>query len=96
MRLVVAHAVPRRLYITAKVIGSILGLGVPLLITLLLGLLAILLLGVPMSGATLLRIGILMVASGLLFTFLWSLRCWSQSAPDMLRVPFWLDLPPGY
>ena len=69
LRLVASHAVPRSRYIAAKVVGSILGLGVPLLIPMLLGLFVLSLLGVPMSRETLLRIGLFLLASALLFVF---------------------------
>ncbi len=69
LRLVMAHAVPRRLYIASKVVGSLLGLGIPLLIPLLLGLLGLSLLGVPLSSTTLLRMALFGGASALLFAF---------------------------
>ena len=69
LRLVIAHAVPRPQYIAAKVLGSMLGLGIPLLIPLLLGLLGLTLLGVPLQGPVLVRLLLFLASCALLFCF---------------------------
>jgi hypothetical protein len=69
LRLVLAHPVPRWKVLSAKVAGNLLGLGVPLLVPLLLGWLALLLAGVPLGGRDGLRFGVVLAAGLLLFAF---------------------------
>jgi ABC-type transport system involved in multi-copper enzyme maturation permease subunit len=69
LRLVLAHAVPRWKLLSAKVAGNLLGLGLPLLVPLLLGWLALLAAGVPLSGETGLRFALVLLAGMLLFAF---------------------------
>ncbi|UCD17323.1 MAG: ABC transporter permease subunit [Candidatus Zixiibacteriota bacterium] len=69
LRLVFSNTVSRAQYLMAKCIGSWLGLVVPITIPILLGLLIVLLSGVPLSAGHWLRIALLMGLSLLLFTF---------------------------
>ena len=69
LRLVLAHPVPRWKVLSAKVAGNLLGLGVPLLVALLLGWLALLLVGVPLGGRDGLRFALVLAAGLLLFAF---------------------------
>jgi ABC-type transport system involved in multi-copper enzyme maturation permease subunit len=69
LRLVLAYPVPRWQVLTAKVLGNLLGLGLPLLVPLLLGWLALLALGVPLTGQAALRLALLLAAGLGLFAF---------------------------
>lgn len=69
LQLAFSNAVPRAQYLVAKFVGTWLGLTVPLLVPLLLGLLVVILTGVPMDGNHWARLGILLLAGGLFFTF---------------------------
>jgi ABC-type transport system involved in multi-copper enzyme maturation permease subunit len=69
LQLTFANPVPRARFILAKLIGSWLGLAVPLIIPVLLGLLYVLLCRVPLTGDHWWRLGLLGVVSLLLFTF---------------------------
>jgi ABC-type transport system involved in multi-copper enzyme maturation permease subunit len=69
LQLMLSNAVPRAEVITAKFAGAWLGLVVPVAIPVLLGISLLLLLKVPMTGEHWARLGLLMGASLLLFTF---------------------------
>lgn len=69
LQLTFANPVPRGRYVLAKLIGSWVGLAVPLGLPVLLGLLLVLLYDIPLTGEHWLRMGILMGMSLLLFTF---------------------------
>lgn len=69
LQLAFANAVPRARYLIAKFVGTWLGLTVPLLVPLLIGLLLVLLLGVPFDSGHWIRLGMLLLAGGLYFTF---------------------------
>ncbi len=66
LRLAFANAVPKDKYILGKLIGSFLALVIPLLLAVLIGFLILLIMGIPMSGDTWLRLG-LIIGSGLLY-----------------------------
>jgi len=69
LRLVLSHAVPRWKLLSAKVAGNLLGLGLPLLVPLLLGWLAMLAAGLPLGGEAGLRFALVLLAGMLLFAF---------------------------
>jgi ABC-type transport system involved in multi-copper enzyme maturation permease subunit len=69
LQLTFANPVPRAHYLVAKFVGTWLGLVVPLLVPLLLGLIIVVMTGVPMNGGHWGRLGTLLVAGGLYFTF---------------------------
>jgi ABC-type transport system involved in multi-copper enzyme maturation permease subunit len=62
LRLTFSNAVPRDVYIIAKLVGSFLALALPLLIPVLLGCLLFPLLGVPMSGEEWVRLALILLA----------------------------------
>jgi ABC-type transport system involved in multi-copper enzyme maturation permease subunit len=69
LRLVLSNGVPRSRFLLAKGLGSWLGLAVPLSIPLGLGILVMVLAGLPMDGSHWLRLGAFLGASLLLFSF---------------------------
>jgi ABC-type transport system involved in multi-copper enzyme maturation permease subunit len=69
LRLTFANAVPRAVYLVAKLIGTWLGLTVPLLVPLLAGLLIVVFVGVPFDGGHWARLAVLLAAGALYFTF---------------------------
>ena len=69
LKLALSNAVPRGKYLLAKFVGAWLGLTVPLMIPILLGALIVLLMNVPMEAAHWVRLGTLLGASILYFTF---------------------------
>jgi len=69
LQLTFANAVPRARYLMAKLLGTWLGLSVPLLVPVLLGLLAVILVGIPFDSGHWARFGTLLLAGGLYFTF---------------------------
>ncbi len=69
LKLVFANAIPRAKYLIAKCVGSWLGLAIPLGIPILLGLLLVIIMGVPLTGVHWVKIAVLIALSLLLFTF---------------------------
>lgn len=69
LRLVLANEVPRSVYLAAKGVGSWLALVIPLGIPVLLSVLLVVLFGVPMAAEHWVRLGMLLGASVLYFTF---------------------------
>lgn len=69
LQLTLANPVSRGVYIFAKVIGSWIGLAVPLVLPVMLGLLLVLLFNIPLTADHWVRLGVLGVMSLLLFTF---------------------------
>lgn len=69
LRLVFSQGVPRAKFLLAKGLGAWLGLVVPLSIPLTLGVLVLVLAGLPLDGGHWIRLGALLGASLLLFTF---------------------------
>lgn len=69
LQLTFANPVPRARYLMAKLAGTWLGLTVPLLVPLLVGLLILMLVGVPMNAGDWARLGTLLLAGGLYFSF---------------------------
>lgn len=66
LRLTFANSVPRATFIGGKMLGSVLGLGVPLLIPMLIGGIVLVAMGIPMTGEDWVRLG-LINASGLTY-----------------------------
>jgi ABC-type transport system involved in multi-copper enzyme maturation permease subunit len=69
LQLAFANAVPRARYLVAKFVGTWLGLTVPLMVPLLVGLLLVIAMGIPFDGGHWTRLGMLLLAGGLYFTF---------------------------
>lgn len=69
LRLVFSNAIARTKYVAAKLIGSWLGLVVPLCIPVMLGILLVLLLGIELTADHWLRLALFLLASLLFFTF---------------------------
>ncbi len=73
LKLVFSNAIPRAQYILAKLTGSVLGLFIPLLIPIILGLLMIIGFGVPFTAANWLQLLLLLGCSFLFFLFFMAL-----------------------
>jgi len=69
LQLTFANAVPRSRYLVAKLVGTWLGLAVPLMLPLLVGVLVVVLAGVPFTAGDWARLGILILGGALYFTF---------------------------
>ena len=69
LKLAFSNAIPRAKYVLAKFVGSWTGLTVPLLIPILLGMLMVVVFGVPMTGGDWARVLTLIGSSILYFTF---------------------------
>lgn len=69
LKLIFSNAVPRTQYILSKFLGSWLGLGIPLLIPVMLGLLLLMVFKVPVTETHWTKITILLASSLLYFTF---------------------------
>lgn len=69
LRLVFSNSVPRNLFILAKFTGTWLGLVVPILIPILLGMLILIISGITLAGADFMKISFLLAISLLYFTF---------------------------
>lgn len=69
LKLALSNAVPRARYVSAKFVGSWIGLTVPILIPILLAVLTVILLGIPMSEDDWLKLAVLIGVSILYFTF---------------------------
>lgn len=69
LRLVFSNSIPRSTFIGAKFLGSWIGLVVPIMIPVLIGLLLIVFAGVPLTGAHWIKIAILISLSILYLTF---------------------------
>ena len=66
LQLVFSNAVPRDQYILGKITGSLLALGIPLLIPILIGCLLFVMMGIPMTSSDWMRLG-LIILTGLLY-----------------------------
>lgn len=73
LRLTFANSVPRASYILSKFAGSWLGMVIPLVIPVSLAVLLVMVMGVPMGGGDWSRLGVILLASLLLFTFFMAL-----------------------
>ncbi|MEM6647212.1 MAG: ABC transporter permease subunit, partial [Bacteroidota bacterium] len=69
LKLAFSNAVPRGQFVAAKFAGAWLGLTIPILIPILISMLLVMVLGVPMTGVGWSKVGMLLGASVLYFTF---------------------------
>ena len=76
MRLVFSNSVSRAQFISAKFVGSWIGLVVPIVLPFLIGLLMLMLFNINLSGAEWLRVGLIFFASILYFTLFLGLGIW--------------------
>ena len=92
LKLVFANRVSRASFILSKLLGSVLALGVPLLIPLLIGCLLLLGFGIPMSGAEWVRLGVIMLAGLLCFGVFLTLSIMISAMVSRSSVSFLLSL----
>lgn len=92
LKLVFANAVPRAKYILAKCIGAWIGLVAPICIPILLSVLIVMLSGVPFAGQDWTRLGILIAASIVFFSFFIILGVLISSLTKRSSVSFLLAL----
>jgi len=102
LRLVFSNSVPRSTYISAKFIGSWLGLVIPLMIPILIGLLMLFLFKVPLSGVQWISIIILILMAILYLTFFSAFGVFVSSLTKYSSVSFmillvaWILFVPGW
>ena len=92
LKLVFANKVSRASFILSKLLGSLIALGVPLLIPLLVGCLMLLGFGIPMSGAEWTRLFLLLAAGLLCFGVFLTLSIMISSLVTRSSVSFLLSL----
>ena len=92
LKLVFANKVSRASFILSKLLGSLIALGVPLLIPLLVGCLMLLGFGIPMSGAEWVRLFLLLAAGLLCFGVFLTLSIMISSLVTRSSVSFLLSL----
>ncbi len=92
LKLVFSNKVSRASFILSKLLGSVLALGVPLLVPLLIGCLMLLGFGIPMSGVEWLRLGLVIVAGLLCFGVFLTLSIMISAIVARSSVSFLLSL----
>lgn len=92
LKLVFANRVSRASFIMSKLLGSVLALGVPLLVPLLIGCLLLLGFGIPMSGDEWVRLGLLLLAGLLCFGVFLTLSIMISAMVTRSSVSFLLSL----
>jgi ABC-type transport system involved in multi-copper enzyme maturation permease subunit len=92
LKLVFSNSVSRASFILSKLLGSVLALGVPLLVPLLIGCLMLLGFGIPMSGLEWLRLGLVIVAGLLCFGVFLTLSIMVSAMVARSSVSFLLSL----
>lgn len=98
LKLVLSNPIARGQYLFAKLAGSWLGLTIPLLIPILIGMLLIVLYGVPMTATEWLKVGTLIGVSILYFTFFIALSLLvsaltrNSSVSFLLLLVVWITL----
>lgn len=92
LKLVFANKVSRASFILSKLLGSILALGIPLLVPMLIGCLMLLGFGIPMSGDEWVRLGLLSVAGLLCFGVFLTLSIMISAMVTRSSVSFLLSL----
>lgn len=92
LKLIFANRVSRASFILSKLVGSLLALGVPLLIPLLIGCLMLLGFGIPMSGAEWAKLFIVFAAGFLCFGVFLTLSIMISSLVTRSSVSFLLSL----
>ena len=88
LRLVFSNNVPRATFISAKFVGSWLGLVVPLLIPILIGFLIVVIAGVPLTGEDWFKLSILVLISLLYITFFSAFGIFISSLTRYASVSF--------
>ena len=88
LKLALSNAVPRSQFVLAKFVGSWIGLTVPILIPMLLSVLAVILLGIPMSSDAWAKLGTLFFVSILYFTFFIALGIFVSALTKRSNVSF--------
>lgn len=92
LQLTFSNAVPRAQYILAKFAGSWLGLVIPLLVPVMLGLLLVLIYRVPLTGAHWAKLSTLLGASVLFFTFFMAFGIFVSTVTRHSAVSFLVSL----
>ncbi|MDP2887048.1 MAG: ABC transporter permease subunit [Ignavibacteria bacterium] len=92
LKLVFSNRVSRASFILSKILGSVLALGVPLLVPLLIGCLMLLGFGIPMSGLEWLRLGLVIVSGLLCFGVFLTLSIMVSAMVSRSSVSFLLSL----
>ena len=92
LKLVFSNRVSRASFILSKLLGSVLALGVPLLVPLLIGCLMLLGFGIPMSGLEWVRLGIVILAGLLCFGVFLTLSIMVSAMVSRSSVSFLLSL----
>jgi ABC-type transport system involved in multi-copper enzyme maturation permease subunit len=92
LKLVFSNRISRASFILSKLLGSVLALGVPLLVPLLIGCLMLLGFGIPMSGLEWLRLGLVIVAGLLCFGVFLTLSIMVSAMVSRSSVSFLLSL----
>ncbi|GAB5520670.1 MAG: hypothetical protein RhofKO_29210 [Rhodothermales bacterium] len=88
LKLAFSNAVPRGQFVAAKFFGAWLGLTIPILIPILISVLLVMVMGVPMTGGDWSKVGMLMGASVLYFTFFIALGLLVSSLTKHSNVSF--------
>jgi len=86
--LIFSNAVPRRKYITGKLIGIWLGLVIPILVPILLSLLIILIWNIPLRGEHWIKFFLLFLSSMLIYTFFIALGLFTSALTKKSNVSF--------
>jgi len=92
LKLVFSNSVARASFILSKLLGSVIALGVPLLVPLLIGCLMLLGFGIPMSGLEWVRLGLVIVAGLLCFGVFLTLSIMISAMVSRSSVSFLLSL----
>ena len=92
LKLVFSNRVSRASFILSKLLGSVLALGVPLLVPLLIGCLMLLGFGIPMSGLEWLRLGLVIIAGLLCFGVFLTMSIMVSAMVARSSVSFLLSL----
>lgn len=92
LQLVLSNAVPRKTFITGKLIGTWLGLVIPVIIPLLLSLLLIILWNIPLGTEHWVKLSVLTGSSILVFTFFIALGIFTSSVTKRSNVSFLVSL----
>ena len=88
LKLALSNAVPRGQYVLAKFAGSWVGLTLPLMIPILIGVLLVMVLGIPMESGDWARLGTLIGSSILYFTFFIAFGLFISSITKRSSVSF--------
>jgi len=92
LRLTLANAVPRSIYIAGKIAGSFIALAVPLLIPILLGALLLIIMRIPMTPEDWMRFALVVAAGYLYFGVFLSMSLFVSSVAERTSTSFLLLL----